>query len=295
MGETDHEGKTIESCKQKLKNVCRLLLADEIPQGERVDVLFLNGRAIGDTSLPGRPGNDESGLFEYVSKLYREGKFKDILLPGSDGQNWAKDISVKSRYMAGIDKQKAWSGRSEFLRKLSLACDIDLANIFFSRVEVGTTRDENVMVADELILHSEWRRLALVCHPHHVFRNFAGQLNENRKRGLVLKIYSAHPGKTDWEERVGGSQGKNQLPRKDHALLEMQRVVRYSTEDKNLATVDEILEYLKWRDGGSLSKLESLLAQKMQGSEFRRDLEVMEDAINMLTVQEIEKLTNLQN
>ncbi len=286
--------KTIEACRQQLKQISRLLLADEIPQNESVDILIFNTRAVGDTTKLGRPGNDETGLFEHVGRLFDTGKVKNVLLFGSDGQQWDRESSIKMRYELGMDKMKANAGVSEYLRKLSLVSNIGSENIFFGGVEMGNAREENIVATDKMISHKEWKTAASITHPHQALRNAAGQINEAKNRGLKTKIYFIHPEKTDWDEEVFGSQSKDRMLRRDHALPEMQRVAKYTVDLKNLATPDEVLKYLAWRDG-SLDRLNLLVEKKMQNPDFQKDIEVVENAINSLSSEQLEGLTNLQN
>lgn len=286
----------IESCRQQLKTVCRLVLADEIP--ERVDVLFIHARAVG-MIIDGneqleRPGNDEGTLFTEIAKLYKLGMFSNLLLPGNDGQNWNPDDSIEARYAKGRDKRMAWAGRSEYTRQIADVSDIPIENTYYTGANIGHTRDENKAVAEEIEVH-RWKSLALLAHPHQLLRAISGQIKEAEMRGSNEKIYVVHPPITDWKESVASSQGQNTMPRKNHALPEMRRVVTYAAEVGNLANPDEILEYFKWRDGDELQRLMQLHEKKIESTSFRKDVVVMDDASDALTIEELERLTNHLN
>ena len=274
----------LERFRNDLKKMAPHVLADEIPP-DGVDIAFFHGRSAG----------DEGDLIPYMVREYRQGNIRAILIPGSDGQGWSKE-PAEEVYKKGKGKYAATPGRAGFAQQFDTA-GINLAKtrdgeeadrVYYTGPAVRHTGEE-VKSIIEFILNNpdlDINSVGLVAHPHQLPRAFALMVHAIKDhedpRIRDLKVYPAHPQKTNWDEIVPGSQGKNHIPRKDHASSEILGIHKGINTYHNAAISQDVIKYMQKRDGGP--RMQRLIEQKTNDPHYQADLKVVRDAISMFTL-----------
>lgn len=268
-----------EIYKADLSGACEFILADEIPP-EGVDFVFFHGRARG----------DERALLQYAAKLLKEGKVKQIVLPGYDGQTFDPNLSYHDQYEQGKQKYVSSVGRSGFAQMLDEELDkIGYepglnGPIFFTSAQARSTKEENEALL-EYVDKNGLKSGVLLAHPHQLPRAMLGMVATINTHHSGLTVYTVHPPETDWDAIVRGSQGQNPMPRRDHALPEAKRILTYQKKG-DLATTAQLLDYYNRRDG-NLQRMNGLLRLKQTDQNFLADVAVLNEAINLLKPNEI--------
>jgi hypothetical protein len=93
--------------------------------------------------------------------------------------------------------------------------------------------------------------IGIVGVPFHIVRAFMTTVTALRNAGLdrKLRVYSYVGAPSDWQEEVVHSQGILKRTRKGLLESELERLDRYRLEKyKSLASAQEVLDYLDWRD-----------------------------------------------
>lgn len=95
-----------------------------------------------------------------------------------------------------------------------------------------------------------WKSAVAVVNPHQLLRAMLGliQIMDDHSE-YYLDIYSAAPANTNWERKVRGAQGEHFAPRKEHIILEMDRVKKYQ-KNGDLVSFERYFDYLKSRGKG---------------------------------------------
>lgn len=112
-------------------------------------------------------------------------------------------------------------------------------------LEAGSTntREQAVEVL-KLAAENDWRRLIIVASHYHIFRAFLTFLRAVKQRQMDLELYAAPVRPLSWF--VNGSNRS----RLDLLELEFQKIQQYK---RDVATFEEGIEYLKWREARNTS------------------------------------------
>lgn len=220
-----------------------VMLSSGEPQ-QPVDVLFFHNRSYG----------DYTGLFEIARKMFEEGRVRFIAVTNNEGERVGSTIPFEAN-----------PGKTWCIENL-MAQQIPAGNILYPYTMAFQTREENNAFL-ELSRQMEWKEGVILTQPHQIVRPMLGMVQAMHNNGYQMKVYTAIPRFTPWQEVVRGNQGTEFKPRFDHIEDERKRISDYQASGE-LATFDQLLDYLKARDDGSL-----ILGPVERGSEkLTRDL-----------------------
>jgi len=252
---------------ETLLKTALIVMSDVVPPSVRTAI------------IPGRSYGDIEPILDYVAVLYRRGELDQIILPGVDGQTFN-----------GVEKYKANAGMSAWARHLDmLQVDVNGA-VSFSGVGYNTKAETDA----QLQFLSDYRGLAwvkearekgvrLIAHPQQLARGMLGVVKQMNQTGDLLKVYPNYPVQTDWEAVIRGPQGAEAKPRSSNVQDEFKRIVPY--QDKgDLASYGELLDYYRWRDGGSLKPLQQRIREMKGDPQFVKDWEVVSGQIQNLPI-----------
>ncbi len=196
-----------------------LVLTDKLPQ--QTDALFLHGRSYG----------DDEGLFELVSQLYKDGRIKSVIIPGTDGR----------RHGASIPGE-AWPGQKAWMKKLK-ELGVDKVHLSDPGYNTRTETDSFLKASSE----KGWKSVAVLTQPHQILRAMLGTVKSMEERNTWIRVYALIPPNTSWGSEVFGSQGEKSLPRIDHIKEELVRIHRYQ-EKGDLASFEQLFMYIAVRN-----------------------------------------------
>lgn len=210
-----------------------------------VDVLFFHNRSFG----------DYTDLFEMAGEIFRKGSVRFVTVTNNEGERFGSTIPFEAN-----------PGMTECIRCLTEEQQIPSENILVPKTKAFHTRQENNTFL-ELSRQNSWRSGVILTQPHQLLRAMLGMVQAMGKEGYQMEVYTAAPPSTPWQEIVKGNQGVDLKPRVEYIADELERIYRYQASGE-LATLDELFEYLKAREGGSL-----ILGSVERGSErLRNDL-----------------------
>lgn len=206
-------------------STAKTILASDWPL-EAVDAVFLFGHSF----------KDEDGLFEIAADFHARGA--TVVINGSRGE----DRTTRT-------PNKAWEGADAWSCRLHT---FGVKEVLRTRPAFDT-KDENEAFL-EVAVGRRWRSAVLLTQPYRAVRSLLGQLKSMADHDYKMKIYVVAPRSTNWWKEVCGSQGIQLLPRFRHIEAEDERIFRYqchgeySKDRRDLATFEELFEYLKRRE-----------------------------------------------
>lgn len=270
MSEKDQQGTKIQleaefisGYKSQVKEAVRLVLSDTLPD-RPLDALFFHGRAHYD---------DDDTLFDLATSLYLQGRVRNIIINGSDGQKYGM-----------IEKYHAWAGRAEWSRRLDKRGVDIMEVVWFTEPTFNTKQDGDEFL--EVSRQKEWKTAATFAWPHQILRAFLGQIRTIRDRNYPMRVYCVYPEHTDWGKKVYGSQADEFKFRREHIRDELTRIPVYQKKG-DLASFEELINYLKWRDG-SLDQRELNFSNRVLiDSDFRLNLDLIQEEIDGLASSDI--------
>ncbi|MDP1719258.1 MAG: hypothetical protein Q8L24_02430 [bacterium] len=101
-----------------------------------------------------------------------------------------------------------------------------------------------------LVAHAEeqnWSDVLLIASPWHQLRSFLSAVSAAKKQGSKVRFWNLPGLPLLWTEQSVHSQGVQTGKRVDFIHAELAKVLAYSARG-DIATVDEGIEYLNWRD-----------------------------------------------
>lgn len=241
----------VQKYKEELMNAVGLVLADNLPSGG-VDVLCYHGRSFG----------DENPILATVAKIVKSGKACYVIIPGNNGERVGEE-----------EKQLANVGKEEIIKRLC-GLGIKPETMLFSDSNALHTRAETAAFFSLIVSHG-FTKIGVIAHPHQLLRIMLGTVNELNRLGIYLPVYSTHPTRTNWEEVVFGSQGKENKPRREHVLDEMARIPRYQHKG-DLATFAELTNYYITRGSENVIPLK-----------IKRDKDIINTCIDNMNLNQI--------
>lgn len=206
---------------------------------EPVDVLFFHNRSFG----------DYTNLFEMAGEMFRRGGIRFMAVTNNEGERFGSNVPFEAN-----------PGVTECIRCLTEEQHIPLENILHPETKAFNTRQENNTFL-ELSMQKGWTTGRILTQPHQLLRPTLGMIQAMYEARYQMAVYTAAPTQTPWQEIVRGNQGTDLKPRVQHISDELERVYRYQKSGE-LATFDQLFEYLKEREDGSL-----ILGQLPRGSE----------------------------
>jgi len=203
------------------------MVLSDIPQ-RRVDaVLFFS-----------RSPEDSLDIVDVAAQLIIDKKASYLLLADQDGEKWK-----------GKKKFKANPGKDYYIKQLQEK-GVDLKKIILcpppdSKVRGLHTKLEGESLINKAILKN-FGSGVVIAHAHQLLRISLGVIKTLGEKDYNFSFWHAFPGSTNWEEKVGGSQGMAPMPRKKHILEETKRVLIYQQKG-DIASFQEFLEYMEKR------------------------------------------------
>lgn len=195
-----------------------VLLSDE-PLTE-TDTIFFHARA----------WEDDDGLFELASQLYKTHKTKSIAINGGEGGPLGSTVSGQN-----------WPGWRDYFSRLR---ELGVGDIYLTE-PANNTKEENEMFL-KFAMQMRWRSGIIFGHPHQILRGFLGMIASMRDHKYWMRIYAVAPKTTDWTKPVYGSPSVPLMPRFDHIGQELKRIPIYQAK-KDLATYEELFAYFAMR------------------------------------------------
>lgn len=197
-----------------------------------VDVLFFHNRSFG----------DYTGLFEIAEEMFRRERVRFIAVTNNEGERVGSTVPFEAN-----------PGKTWCINNL-LTQGIPIENISYPHAMAFHTRQENAAFL-ELSIQRSWTKGVILTQPHQLLRAMLGMVQAMEKTGYVMEIFTATPPSTPWqEEEVSGNQGLESKPRIDHIPDEWERVRKYQASG-DLATFEQLFDYLEAREKGNLLKL----------------------------------------
>lgn len=128
----------------------------------------------------------------------------------------------------------------------------------------------------------------VISHPHQLPPIVLSVVSALNEKEISLKVYSTYPPKTDWDEVVFASQGKNRQTRGEDIQNEIERIPLYQMKSSpDLARFEGLEAYHARRDGG-LDALKIARDSKLgDNDDFRQTFELLSRAVDNLTPEEI--------
>lgn len=200
-----------------------VILLSRKPQ-QSVDVLFFHNRSFG----------DYTNLFEIAGKMFRRGRIRFIAVTNNEGERFGSTVPFEAN-----------PGKTECIRILTEKQRIPTDKILIPEALAFHTRQENDAFL-ELSRQRSFTSGVILAQPHQLLRAMLGMIQAMDINGYLMKVYTAAPDYTDWQERVRGSQGQELKPRVEHILDEVGRVYGYQTSGQ-LASFERLFEYLNTR------------------------------------------------
>lgn len=200
-----------------------ILLSDRPPG--KVDAIFFHAR----------PRGDDDECFELAAEYLRTERAQFVVINGSCGEAYGKTTPGE-----------AWEGADAYERRLR---DLHVPPEALIRSRPAFhTRDE----ADAFYTVArgrEWKSAAVLTLPHHITRAMLSMVHVALAQCPLQypRVYALAPTTVNWWKQVPGSQGHAWKRRSDHIAGELERIARYQVSGE-LATLQELSEYLDWRD-----------------------------------------------
>lgn len=195
---------------------------------------------------------EKSGVYQLMVDLYSTGRVKNIAVYGNEGQRYGeKDPAMlKPSDKFPKERRKRMAAPAREIAKARLVrMGIPDENVILTQIpdpDKNNTLEESMgffIAARDL----GWTSAVAVANPHQLLREMLGLIQIMDKQPEdYLDIYSAAPTNTDWERKVRGAQGEHFAPRKEHILLEMDRIKKYQGAG-DLASFERYFDYLRNR------------------------------------------------
>jgi len=189
-----------------------------------VDALFLHMRSFG----------DYTGLYELAEEMARTQVVKFIAVSNNEGEKFGSTVPFEAN-----------PGKTECIRILTEEQKIPPDKILTPETMAHHTRQENDAFL-KLSMQREFTSGVILAQPHQLLRAMLGMIQVMDMNKYLMKIYTAAPGYTDWQEKVRGSQGKEFKPRVEHIPDEVKRVYEYQIAGQ-LASFERLFDYLNAR------------------------------------------------
>lgn len=208
-----------------------LMLSADWPKGA-VDVLFLHAvsrDATGDGQSP------ESDFFLSAGELFRTGRIGAVVVNGSEGERFGRNIPGEN-----------WEGATGWKRKLE-AAGVPASAIILSKGGFNT-REENTYFLEVAREHG-WRQAGVITVNYHFPRGFMGYIQAMKQTGYWMELYAFALRRVDWFAPMTGSQGIATMPTIELVESELapKRLPKYLAQG-DLCTFGELFDYLRDRN-----------------------------------------------
>lgn len=230
-----------ENWQADLEKVTDLVLKDR--PTKPVDVAFFFGRSWFDA--------EKQGVYQLTVDLYKQGLIKKIAIYGSEGQRFNEtgpemlepyDHLQINRLNRSVAPPKGFA-KARFIKMGIPEEDIILTTL------PDPTKNNTIEESKGFLQASKeyrWTSAVVIANQHQLLREILGLIALMDRKSEHMDIYSAAPANPDWQRKVRGAQGEHHAPRKDHVLLEIQRIKTYQ-EKGDLASFERYFDYLKSR------------------------------------------------
>ncbi len=185
--------------------------------------------------LHARSFGDEGEVLDHAARLHLSENHPFILVNGSDGE--------------GVEPGKqAWAGRQKWVEELTHR-GVTLMGMFESPPALHTKAENDVFL--EYCKEHQYQPAYVVTQPHQIVRTMLGFVRSMRDKNFWMNMYASVPLGIAWWQEAYGPQGEKKLTRFDHMWEELRRIPQYQAKG-DLATFEELFDYLKKRDAGTL-------------------------------------------
>lgn len=220
---------TVENFSDEVKARQAIIMVLSGQPTKSVDVLFLHNRSF----------NDYTNLFEMTGAMFQRGRVRFIAVTNNEGEKFGSTVPFEAN-----------PGMTECIRHLTEEQQIPPENILYPKTKAFNTREENDAFL-ELSRREGWQTGVILTQPHQLLRAMLGMVQAMDTAGYQMEIYTAAPNSTPWQEVVQGNQGAERKPRIEHIPDELERA-DYRRSTGELATFEQLFDYLKAREEGSL-------------------------------------------
>ncbi len=161
------------------------------------------------------------------------------------------NLTLMDEQIVGYPGGEAWKKELHGLcSSLSRIYPITITKIPFPIIE-GVMASNSYGEAIAVVTEAEkegWEHIGIIAQPLHQIRSFLGFVKVRERIFPELKVYSIVGESLAWTEHVIHSQGVETGKRASLLIGECKRIIKYQGFG-HLATFQEAIEYLNWRDG----------------------------------------------
>lgn len=192
------------------------------------------------------------GIYQLAVDFYKAGLVKNIAVYGNEGQRYGETdpaMLEPSDRFPKARRAKMVAPAREIARARLIKMGVPDKNIILTQIP---DEDKNNTLEESMgffikAKERDWKSTVAVANPHQLLREMLGLIQiMDQHPEYYLDIYSAAPTNTDWERKVRGAQGEHFASRKEHIMLEINRIKNYQ-ERGNLASFERYFDYLKGR------------------------------------------------
>jgi len=139
-----------------------------------------------------------------------------------------------------------YPGAPKWIDRL-LSLGVHRSDITSIPIEDGLNTYSESVALIEYALDQGWKTLGIVAPPFHQLRAFLSVVGAIMKVREKIRVYNFAGDNLRWSQTARHSQGTLVRPRKLLVIEEMRKIEIY-TKKGDLATIDQALKYLDWRD-----------------------------------------------
>lgn len=204
-----------------------LALLEEDKNQMGADVIYLPGLSHGMVAA--------GKLFEYIAGRHLSREIPLVAISGSDGE--------------GMDERSkpgdAWPGKAWYLEELG-KLGVKSDNIVPLEGPQRHSRQETDALVDSAVKYG-WNKVIMVSVDYHRPRQILGAVKYMNETGTATRLFLPSV-PFDWDAEMMGSQGRAPSTGRGEALTEWNvKIAKYQAGGQ-LASLEELDEYLAWRN-----------------------------------------------